>query len=339
MLLYQESSGSLVLNIPFGSSATLWFWSPANQPGASQWPVGAYDTQIWVLGANANIDVSLTSIRRTSGLGTTLEVYATGSLGSINCSTTGPKRFQGTTIAQSGQPTSGDRVLLGFTFTHNGAFGSTQVTVEFGNPAHSYLQVPILMPIPQIVWNGNTLAFPKELQAYNWRLRSDRVLDVSTGRVSATGHRSSYDEVRIVFGPFEESTFADDLRAWWAWARRGKQYSFALDPADVVNLALNGAAAAGQKDIPLAVTASVVVGRNYLVRAPNGEGEEIIQVASVTTNVKAVAQNNLRFSYATGDTFRSVDYYPKMVSQDSDLPLTRQVTTFLFDHTMAEDRG
>jgi hypothetical protein len=339
LLRYPEASGSLVLNIPFGGSSTLWFWSPANQPGADDWPVGAYDVQLWVLGANSRVDVALTSLTRCSGSGTALELYASGSLGSINCGTTGPKRFQGTTLAQAGQPTSGHRLRVGYTFTHNGAFGSTLVTVEFGDPTRDFCKVPILMPIPQIVWNGNTLAFPGPLTGYRWRRPCDRQMDVSSGRVSAVGVRSSFDEVRAQLSNFEDEQFARDLEAWWSWARRGNQYAFALDPADVVDLALSGSAPPGQKDIPLANTSSVVVGRRYRLREVAGDEEEVFQVASVTTNVKAVAQNNLKFGYLAGDVFRSLDYFPKVVSGDNDIPLEQRITTFAFDHLMLEDRG
>jgi hypothetical protein len=339
LLRYPEASGSLVLTIPFGGSATLWLWSPANQPGAEDWPVGSYDVQLWVLGANSRVDVGLTSLYRASGTGTAIELYASGSLGVLSCGTTGGKRFQGTTLAQTGQPTAGHRLRLGFTFTHNGGFGGTTVTVGFGVEGRDYLAVPILMANPQIVWNSNVLSFPGPLTGYRWLRKCDRQMDVSSGRVSAVAVRSSYDEVRAQLENFEDQQFAVDLEAWFSWARRGNQYSFALDSADVVDLALNGAAAAGQKDIPLANTSSVVVGRRYRLREVAGDEEEVIQVASITTNVKAVAQNNLKYGYLTGDVFRSLDYFPKVVSGDNDIPLERRITTYAFDHLMLEDRG
>lgn len=339
LLVYPEASGSLVLPVPFGGSSNLWFWSPANQPGASDWPVGAYDTQVWVLGANSHVTVQLTSLFRCSGLGTGIELYAAGSLGSISCGTTGGKRFQGTTLAQAIQPSAGDRLRLGFTFAHDGSFGSTDVTISFGDPTRDYCQVPILMANPRITWNSNALDFPHPLTGYDWRRRCDRAFDVSSGRVSAVGVRSSFDEVRAQLSNFDDAQFAADLEAFWSWARRGNQFAFALDSADVVNLALSGAAAAGQKDIPLADTSSVVVGRKYRLREVAGDEEEVFQVASVTTNVKAVAVNNLKYGYLTGDVFRSLDYFPKMVVPDGDLPLSRLITTYALDFLMTEDKG
>jgi hypothetical protein len=339
LLRYAENSGSLVVSAPFGSHATLWFWSPANQPGQSDWPEGPYDVQLWILVANANIDVRLTSLFRCDGFGAPIELY-TPAGADLNCGTTGSKRWQGITTAPIIQPTSGDRLRAGFTFTNNGAKGTQEVTIGFGNPARDYVEVPILMGNPQIVWNGNTLAFPGPLTAYDPDIEADGDLAFSGGRVAAGILHSLGDVVEIELANFEDAQFEADLRAWWAWAAQKKQYAFAFDSADVVNLALNGAAAAGQKDIPLADTSSVVVGRSYLLREAAGPEEEIIQVASVTVNVKAVAQNNLKFGYITGDKFRAIDYFPKMVSLDTKhRPWRQHFTTWSLTHRMAEDRG
>lgn len=340
MLRYPETSGSLVLTVPFGSSSELWFWTLPNQPGANLWPVGLYDARIWVLVANPRVDVSLASLYRVSGLGTGLELYAGSSIGSQNCGTTGPKAFTANTVAQAGVPSSGDRLRLGFTFAHNGGLGSQDVTISFGDPTRDFLEVPILMANPAIVWNGNTLSFPHAPTLYRATPRTDRAVERSAGVVHATGLVSHYDELNVGFDNFEDAQFAADVVAFWSWARRGNQYAFALDTADMVDLDLSGAAAAGQKDIPLADTSSVVVGRRYRLREEVGGEEEIVQVASVTVNVKAVAVNNLKFSYSTGDQFRSPDYFPKMISMDSDLDLTRpRPTTYSFHHRMVEDRG
>jgi hypothetical protein len=338
LLFYPETSGTITVTIPFGGSGTIYFWSAANQPGASDWPVGPYQVELYVTGANAHVNVKLTSITRTDGFGTAIESYASAGA-DLPCSPTGPKAWSGTTLAPAIQPTAGDRVRLGFTFTHDGSIGSRDVTFGFGDPTRDFIQVPILMANPQIVWNGNTLAFPGPLTGYAWRSRADRSMDVSAGRISATGLRSSYDEVRVQLANFDDVQFYMDSQAWWSWARRGKQYAFALDSADVVDLALSGAAAAGQKDIPLAVTAAVVVGRRYRLREAAGDEEEIVQIASVTTNVKATAQVNLKYGYLTGDVFRSLDYFPKVVSADSDKPFSQGFTTYALDHVMTEDRG
>lgn len=342
LLFYPEAQASLVVNVPGASSITGHYYSALNQPGADVWRAGAdediWQAKVYVETGLANTTLKLT-LARIAFDGTFIQTYSTTS-DPISVASAGPKNFGGLTLPQTTAPlpSSSDRLRLALLFTKTSA-GAGDVTLRTGDPSNAYLQVPIVMGNPQMVWNGNTLAFPGPPTLYDWRLRSDRDVTVSGGRVSATGHRISYDEVRIQLANFEDEAFAAALRAWWAWARRGKQYSFAFDSADVVDLVLNGAAAAGQADIPLANTSSVVVGRRYLLREVQGEEEETIKVASVVTNVKAVADANLKYGYLTGDIFRSLDYFPKMVSQDSDLPLTRALTTFTLDHLMAEDRG
>jgi hypothetical protein len=338
MLRYPEDQGEFVATISFDSTETDYFFSPANQPGASVWPAGSWEARVRFPVANSRITLAI-ALARVSGSGVYQADYA--SLTDPQTAT-GLRVFGGTTVAQPGA-TSGDRLRVECRWVRDNTPGGNDATVHFGDPANDFLEVPILMGNPSIVWNGNTLAFPHPLTAYGWRTRSDRQLNISGGGVAVTGHRHAYDEVRAQLARFEDALFAADLRAWWAWARRGGQYAFALDAAEVVNLALNGAAAAGQKDIPLADTSSVVVGKRYLLREAAGDEEEIIKVASITTNVKAVADVNLKYGYLTGDVFRSLDYFPKVISLDSDIPLQVPgedlVTTYTFDHLMREDKG
>ena len=217
--------------------------------------------------------------------------------------------------------------------------GTNDVTLGYGDPTRDTIEVPILMGNPQIIWNGNTLTFPGPLTGYDAGVDADRELAFSGGRVAAGLLHSIGDTVRIELGNFDDAQFEADLRAWWSWAAQSKQYAFALDSADVVNLTLSGAAAAGQKDIPLADTSSVVVGRRYLLREAAGPEEEVITVASITANVKAVAVANLKYGYLTGDRFRAIDFFPKMVSMDAKKPWLQHYTTWSLEHLMAEDRG
>lgn len=195
------------------------------------------------------------------------------------------------------------------------------------------------MSNPQIVFSGVTLAFPSLLNGYEHRRRSMRDVGVSTGSVVSTGLKSQYDWVRVQFSNFEDEAFEAKLWAWWSWAVRGKQYSFALDAAEVKDTVLNGSAAAGQKDVPMANTSGVTVGKRYIVREASGEEEELIEVASITTNVKVTAVDNLVYGYASGDLFRARDYFPKLISLDDDRPWVQGITTFSLDHVAREDKG
>jgi hypothetical protein len=55
--------------------------------------------------------------------------------------------------------------------------------------------------------------------------------------------------------------------------------------------------------------------------------------------VKAVAQSNLKFGYVSGDSFRSPDYFPKMVALDADEPVIEHPTNWTLELLMREDKG
>src|SRR5439155_5171846 len=124
--------------------------------------------------ANPNISVQFVSLWRYDGLGRPLEAYATG--GSLlSCGTTGSKRWQGTTLPPMLQPTAGDRLRVGFAFSRVIVDKSGfQISIGFGDPSRDYVQVPIAVGSPVIVWNGNTLGFPGPLTAYLPDIDADR---------------------------------------------------------------------------------------------------------------------------------------------------------------------
>jgi hypothetical protein len=336
MLHYPEEIGTFSHSLPAESVRDGYFYSPANQPGHHDWPVGTWTVKVFVVSAPTDMLLTV-ALDRVDGTGAFIQSYAPDS---AQQSGTGAKTFTGTTVAQttSPVPTTGHRLRVHLTF-ENVQPSSGTVTLGFGDDERDTVEVPILMGNPAIVWNGNTLAFPGPLTRYEPDIEAEGEIEFSTGRVAAGLLHSLGDLVEIELGNFDDAQFEADLRAWWAWAAQKKQYAFALDSADVVNLTLSGAAAAGQKDIPLADTSSVVVGRKYLLREAAGPEEEIIQVASITTNVKAVAVNNLKYGYLTGDKFRAIDYFPKMVSLDKNKPWRQHLTTWSLLHRMAEDRG
>jgi len=193
--------------------------------------------------------------------------------------------------------------------------------------------------LPKIVWNGNTLSFPGKPTLYRYQRRAVRDLVFSGGGVSDVNLHHQFDEVRIALENFEETQFEADLHAWWSWAARGQPYQVALDDSETADTTLDGSAAAGQKVIPLTSTTGITAGKKYLIRESAGEEEEIVEVASISAGVSVTALNNLKFGYLTGDIFRSRDYFPKMVSLDSDLPVQELITTFAFDHSCREDLG
>lgn len=196
------------------------------------------------------------------------------------------------------------------------------------------------MQNPRITWNGNGLDFPNPLTGYLAGTRSRRFLEMSDGKVHATQLRTTFDEVRVELDNFEDVEFEAKLHAWWAWAKRGEQYAFSLDPSDQVDTTLDAAAAAGQKVVPLTVTTGIVVGSKYRLRQAADHDEEVVHVDSIAAGVSVTARDNLLFSYVGGDLFRSRGYFPKVVAVEADFPVVEnRGRTFTLDHTMREDAG
>jgi hypothetical protein len=339
LLRFPDNEGTFVATIAFGATEAGYYFSPAGQPGNSFWPGGLlWTVQVYVFVANPNINLRVGMFRYDEE-GNPVEVYALSS--PQNLGSTGPKAFTGLTFDQfaAPKPTPGHRLRLLLLFDRPPVKSSGDVTLGFGNPDRDFVEVPIAMGATQINWNGNTLVFPGPLTDYLRKLRSDGETDVSGGGVVAGLLHHYYFQVQAQLARFTDAQFRSDLEAFWSWAEQRKQFAFALDAADVVDLVLNGSAAAGQKDIPLADTSTVVVGKEYRLREAAGPEFEVIKVASIVTNVKAVAQNNLKFGYVSGDSFRSLDYFPKMVALDADEPVIEHPTNWTLELLMREDKG
>ena len=103
-----------------------------------------------------------------------------------------------------------------------------------------------------------------------------------------------------------------DLVGFWSYVSRGNSFSLAMDTGQVGNTTLDGAAASGQKDIPLTATTAFSQNEYCLIRQAAKNGQyEVVQVGSKDVN-KVVAAANLQFTYASGDTFRHFRYYPSV---------------------------
>jgi len=195
------------------------------------------------------------------------------------------------------------------------------------------------MGVPQFEFDGKTLDFPTELSEMERVRTSDREIRRSASGKIGSIFEHTFDEVEIVLDEFDEREFYRSLQAWWAWAAQGLEYGFALDKDDKINVLLDAAAAAAQKTIPLASTTGIVVGRRYRLRTQDTTKEEIIEVDTINAGVSVDAVDNLIWPYASGDTFRSEDYWPTVVSRDDELPVVEgDHATFDFKHRFEEAR-
>lgn len=103
------------------------------------------------------------------------------------------------------------------------------------------------------------------------------------------------------------------LIAWQAWAEQGKAFSFAMDSSLTVDTTLDAAAAAAQTTIPLTATAGLSVDDVCFIRSADRTKYEICVIASISAGVSVVVDDNLIYTYASGDTFRHWHYWPDVV--------------------------
>ncbi len=108
-----------------------------------------------------------------------------------------------------------------------------------------------------------------------------------------------------------------DLVAWWSWVRQGKTWALAMDSGNVGDTTLDGAAAAAQKTVPLTATAAFSADDYCLIQAADDDEFEIVQIDSVSAGVSIAAVENLKFTYAVGDKFTHLNYFPEVISLDN----------------------
>ena len=124
---------------------------------------------------------------------------------------------------------------------------------------------------------------------------------------------SQYGLWRVEFtGYFSLSTYYD-LLAWFAWARQGQTFSFAMDSTEVGNTTLDAAAASGQAVVPVAATTAFSAGDVCLVDSSTTDNFEVITIDSISAGVSVTADANLKYTYASGDTLRHLHYWPSLV--------------------------
>ncbi len=111
---------------------------------------------------------------------------------------------------------------------------------------------------------------------------------------------------------FDQDVYDKLYAFWWGWARFGEEFSFAVDHTKTANTTLDGATSGAV--IPLAVTTGLVVGDRCLLIADGDNEREIITINSISDGVSVTAEENVKFSYASGDAFRHVAYYPALIN-------------------------
>lgn len=129
---------------------------------------------------------------------------------------------------------------------------------------------------------------------------------------------SHYSIIEGFFDAYFTEAVYEELLGWWSWASQGQAFSFAMDTNEDSETTLDGAAAAGQKVIPVTSTSGFTAGDICLVRSANRFLFEAITIDSVSAGVSVTAVANLKNSYESGDTFRHLQYFPSALILDNE---------------------
>lgn len=194
------------------------------------------------------------------------------------------------------------------------------------------------MGLPRIVFNSVNLDFPRPLSDYRIGDAFRGGKNTSDGGVTETVRAGTWDRVTIAMETFSDAAFFRALVAWWSWAGRGKQYSFAFDRDKVVNATLVNAESVGATVIELASITGIAAGFYQMISADR-LSREIVEVQSAAAGAATLVAGT-KYAYAAGDVFRDINFYPKCVSQDDERPFIElPVNAYGFRHTFLEDRG
>ncbi len=341
LLRFAENTGEIAVDVPFNSTETDYFFSDPGEPSSNAWRAG----ELWRIGIDvtqANIKIKLrVALERVDSAGVVQQTYVPFT-GFATLGTLGTRVYSGTTQIQT-DPQAGDRLRVRFEWTRNNDFGGDGIIgIGFGDPDNDFVEVPIEMGNSVITWNGNALNFPGPLTRASGldvpKAKSKVVM--SDGKVHATQVTTLFYEPAIELARFDDAEFEFKLHAWWSWALQGNQYAFAVDVNNQVDTTLDGAAASGQKVIPLTSTAGIVVGLKYLIREAAGHNFQLVHVNSISAGISVTARDNLQFSFANADIFRSRRYYPKVVNPKGNPPPPWEENpglTWTLFHRMKED--
>jgi len=171
------------------------------------------------------------------------------------------------------------------------------------------------MPNCAIIWDGNTLTLEVGRTGLQTTYKQER--NMNTAMSGKKEFINLYDIQEMSIDLYVTEVNYSQFVAWWAWARQGKTFAFATDASNVGNTTLDAAAAAAQKVIPLTATTGFVATDYCLIRTAARTDFEVVQIASVSAGVSVTAENNLIYSYASGDEFRHYDYWPSVLTMDN----------------------
>jgi len=173
-----------------------------------------------------------------------------------------------------------------------------------------------------ITYSGHTLTLPR-ITLIGITLNQERNDNWSSAREHEAIVFEEWTEIKVAVKNLLRAQY-NAFYAWWAYARQGENFTFAVDENKTGNSTLDAAAAAGQKVIPLTTTADFTAGDYALIKQASGDNFEIVEIASIDAGVSVTAEDNLTYSYIFGDIFRHQLYWPDVVLKEDSLDMPMQ---------------
>lgn len=198
------------------------------------------------------------------------------------------------------------------------------------------------MALPKIVWNGNTLTFPRRASGWTPIFTTNTTQTVSgAGMISATRFFQRTRGFRVLV-PMLTDAAIQQFYNWWFWASSaGSEFAVAFDGDKTLDTTLDAAANSGQTTVPLTATTGVVAGDELLLVSADRARWEIIEVATVSAGASVTATRNLTNSFVLGDSCTHFLYLPnarleKANAEVVDVDDEGETNAFDLDFTVTE---
>ena len=192
------------------------------------------------------------------------------------------------------------------------------------------------MSTGSIVYNSITLSVPKIMSIVP-RPMAERNDKYSDAHEHEALYFKEWTEIDVSHRKLTLDQYYS-FYAWLSWAQQGEVFAFALDANKTGNTTLDGAAAAGQKVIPLTSTSGFSVDDYCLIKEASGDDFEVVKIATVNAGVSVETVNNLINGYAADDIFRHVNYWPQVSLKQKEFAMPMEGKPFYdLDYTLIEE--
>ncbi len=168
------------------------------------------------------------------------------------------------------------------------------------------------MGLPQITYNGRTIAFPYNIYAIQQEYPGDVLNAASASNIVQILNVSPDVLITLAARLFENAngahaTFKRNMYQWFEWARQGFAWQFAADSAKTAMTTISAGAAAGASSIVVTSAAGLSIGDGCMLKSLTQQ--EVVKISNISGTTISLTET-LLFGYASGSRFRHEQYWP-----------------------------